>query len=307
MNQRYKRRLVMMDEPIRTFSNLEISCHRSAAHRETSASLDLYMTRHHKQPQHQEQEEVSFVFPANYVHKISSNGSSDDTMTTPSLHHDDETSNAPTDATMTHGPLHEEKETPSIPQQKLCSAVEALRLSPSPQAEEERNVIKKNVNFILDQHGNVACAYLESEGSLTEEEKQAVWWQPMEFKLFRRYCKKAAQLARNSEYSENFTKVYDACSKSHITDVHEHCHISRTHARGLEVVVFPTLVQARKLVVKGVVKTQEKLPKSMDFDQRAKVLSATSRCLTGRSRLLSRVFAVGDEEVAKDCYYSMQG
>jgi hypothetical protein len=164
---------------------------------------------------------------------------------------------------------------------------------------------KRRIRFLLDTDSDsVYCEYFPAPPPLSAQEKQAVWWQPVEFKLFRRYCKKAAQLARNSDYANDFTKVYDACSAKHITDISEHCHISRTHVRGLEVVVFPALIQARKLVVKGVVKTQDKLPPGMTAEQKQKVLSATSRCLTGRARLLARVYAVGDEEVAKDIAYA---
>jgi hypothetical protein len=290
-----------MDEPVRTFANLEITCSRSrraSFPREASTSLDLYMNRNKQPKQQLEQEEISFVFPS-FIHK--SSPSSDDTLTTcnasMSTFQSMASGSTAGTASTTNGPLHQQEDNtrPAAPQ--------TIRRIPS--IEPSRRRIVNPVRFLLDDDGNVVCAYLPSEGPLTDEEKQAVWWQPLEFKLFRRYCKKAAQIARNSEYAEHFTKVYDACSQKHITDVREHCHIARSHARGLEVVVFPTLVQARKLVVKGVIKTQEKLPASMDADQRAKVLSATSRCLTGRSRLLSRVFAVGDEEIAKDCYYSM--
>ena len=279
---------------------------------ETSASLDLYMTRHasKQQPQHEQQQEgtqVSFVFPANHKNGMHS----DDTTcnTSMSTFHSVASGASSTAATAPpQGPIHQQDEAirnfvQTAGQMSYYQEDHEQQL----QQQQRNRRIDKGVEFILDEDGDVFCDYLEPEGPLTDDEKQAVWWQPMEFKLFRRYCKKAAQLARNSEYAEHFTKVYDACSQKHITDVREHCHIARTHARGLEVVVFPTLVQARKLVIKGVVKTQEKLPTAMDADQRAKVLSATSRCLTGRSRLLSRVFAVGDEEIAKDCYYSMKG
>lgn len=286
----------MMDEPIRTFSNLEISCAIKPSAREAAASLDRYMTRN-KHLDHREHDEISLLFPPNHIRKFIPHN--DDTLTTCSTSISTCHSVTSGSSASARGPLHHQESSLlnncDIPQRRRSFG------------EESQVPAKKKVEFRLEEGGNVFCAYFEPEGPLSDEEKLAVWWQPMEFKLFRRYCKKAAQIARNSEYADHFTKVYDACSQKHITDVREHCHIARTHARGLEVVVFPTLVQARKLVIKGVVKTQEKLPATMDADQRAKVLSATSRCLTGRSRLLSRVFAVGDEEVAKDCYYSMKG
>lgn len=164
---------------------------------------------------------------------------------------------------------------------------------------------RKTVRFAVDGEDEVLVEAFEAEGPLSEAEKKAMWWQPIEFKLFRRYCKKAAEVARKSDYPDDFTKVYDACSAKHVQDITELCHISRAHVRGLEVVVFPALVQARKLVVKGVVKTQEKLPANMQPDHRQRIISATSRCLTGRARLLARVYGVGDEEVAKDCYYAI--
>lgn len=296
-----------MDEPARSLANLEISCpmerRRSSPTETTISSLDLYMHRS-KQLTPRDSEEVSFVFSPGCVrtpnshNEIGSNNSDHDTTATCDASmstFQSSTSVTTTTAPSIIRPLHQES----------SPIFDTQAVSRSSSLEIKKRPLMKNVQFLLDEYGNVVSDYLDAEGPLTEEEKQAVWWQPLEFKLFRRYCKKAAQIARNSEYAEHFTKVYDACSQKHITDVREHCHISRTHARGLEVVVFPTLVQARKLVIKGVVKTQEKLPATMDAEQKAKVLSATSRCLTGRSRLLSRVFAVGDEEVARDCYYCM--
>lgn len=163
----------------------------------------------------------------------------------------------------------------------------------------------KCVRFALDKNDDPLTEEFESSLTLTEKEKASMWWQPQEFKMFRRYCRKAAEIARTSNYPDEFTKAYDACSGKHIQDMAQFSHVSRVHVRGLEAVVFPALVRARKLVVRGVVKTQEKLPETMGPVERAKVLSATSRCLSGRARLLARVFGVGDEEVAKDCYYSM--
>lgn len=163
----------------------------------------------------------------------------------------------------------------------------------------------KCVRFALDKDDEPITEKLDSEGPISEEEKALMWWQPLEFRMFRRYCRRAAEIARGSNYPDEFTKVYDACSGKHIPDMTQYCHVSRVHVRGLEAVVFPALVRARKLVVKGVVKTQEKLPDDIGPDEKAKILSATSRCLTGRAKLLARVFGVGDEEVAKDCYYSM--
>lgn len=164
---------------------------------------------------------------------------------------------------------------------------------------------RKCVKFALDDNDEPLTEEFESEGPLSPEEVASIWWQPLEFRLFRRYCKKTAEAARQSDYVDRFTRVYDICSGKHINDLTEHTHISRSTVRGLEAVVFPALVQARKLVVRGVVKTQIKLPEYMSAEERARVISATSRCLTGRARMLARVYGVGDEEVAKDCYYSM--
>jgi len=162
---------------------------------------------------------------------------------------------------------------------------------------------QKCVRFAFDKDDDVMVEEFEAEGPLTDEEKVSMWWQPLEFKIFRRYCKKAAEIARKSKYVNEFTRVYDACSAKHLQDVTELCHISRVHVRGLELVVFPTLCRARKLVIRGVVQTQDRLPDGMDVEERAKILAATSKCLTGRARMLARVLGVGDEEVAKECSF----
>jgi len=173
--------------------------------------------------------------------------------------------------------------------------------------------LRKCVRFDLScGDGEPFCEEFEpKDGCITDEERVATWWQPMEFQLFRRYCRRAAEIARKSkDYPDKFARVYDACSsKNNVGDglSAEFSDVSRVSVRGLEAIVFPALVQARKLVVKGVVQTQQKLAadSSMGFEERAKILSSTSRCLTARSRVLARVFGAGDEEVAKDCYYSM--
>jgi hypothetical protein len=157
------------------------------------------------------------------------------------------------------------------------------------------------VRFALRRDNEVAIEQIDSEGPLTEDEKALIWWQPAEYKVFRRYCKKAAEAARKTKYVDEFTRVYDACSAMFVADVTELCHISRPHVRGLELVVFPTLCKARKLVVRGVLQTQNLLPESMGEDERAKVLAATSKYMSGRARMLARVLGVGDEEVAREC------
>jgi len=174
------------------------------------------------------------------------------------------------------------------------------------QHERSPSPTRRRVRFSLDADDEPYCEEFESAGPITEEEKLSMWWQPMEFKLFRRYCKRSADIARKSGYAENFQQVYAACAKGHVDDAAEMgSTISRISVRGLEAVTFPTLVQARRLVVKGVVNTQRKLDRNMSYEERAKVLRASSRCLTGRAKLLARILGAGDEEVAKDCYYSM--
>jgi hypothetical protein len=164
---------------------------------------------------------------------------------------------------------------------------------------------KKELQFMLDAEGEPFCEYFEIE-AWSDEEKPNVWWQPLDFKVFRRYCRRSADLARSSaSFVNEFTRVYDACCTDHVDNLLEFSDISRSHVRGLEIVVFPALARARKLVVKGVVTAQYEIPEDMDLEKRAKVISATSRLLTGRARLLARVYGVGDEEVANDCYYSM--
>ena len=159
----------------------------------------------------------------------------------------------------------------------------------------------KCVRFAYDREYEILVQEFESEGPLTESEKADVWWQPAEYKTFRRYCRKAAEAARETKYVAEFTRVYEACSAKYLPDVTELCHISRPHVRGLEPVVFPSLCKARKLVIQGVVQTQELLPAGMGGDERAKVLAATSKCMSGRARMLARVLGVGDEEVALEC------
>jgi hypothetical protein len=159
----------------------------------------------------------------------------------------------------------------------------------------------RTVRFALHKDHEVLIEEIESEGPLSDDEKAAMWWQPIDYKAFRLHCKKAAEVARKTKYVEEFTRVYDACSAKFVADVTEICHISRSRVRGLEAVVFPTLSKARKLVIQGVIKTQQFLPDGMEDDDRSRVLAATSKCMSGRARMLARVLGVGDEEVALEC------
>mmetsp|Transcript_1801 Transcript_1801/g.4159 ORF Transcript_1801/g.4159 Transcript_1801/m.4159 type:complete len:482 (+) Transcript_1801:428-1873(+) len=82
--------------------------------------------------------------------------------------------------------------------------------------------------------------------------------------------------------------------------------ISDTPIRGLEQRIFPEAVAERQKVVARVVAAQKKLPDKLTADQKSKLLRAASQNLTRKSRMLARLYGIGDENVANQALQHQQ-
>jgi hypothetical protein len=159
--------------------------------------------------------------------------------------------------------------------------------------------ISKKVVFALDVEGNVleTCCYPRVT-ELTPEDRQILWYRGSEFKYFRKYCKKLATIAAASKYGKDFHKTYRACTRTDVKDLDKYSKIANSAARGLEVLVAPVLMKDRKTAVRTILNAQAKFPEDMPMADQQTILCATSRVLSRHSRLLAKLLATGDANVA---------
>ena len=172
-----------------------------------------------------------------------------------------------------------------------------------------RPVLKKkmesrSVSFELDNDGENVKVYVDHSSSvivLTEEEKQSLWWSAVEtavmaekLRLISLYYHK-----HKGEYKANFVHLFLRCSRSSINH-EEGIQIvpderGRRSARGLERHINEILCQYRSKYVKTILDIQSKMPPSLSYEIKAKLLKATSSKLTKPSRNLARFLAYEDQ------------
>jgi hypothetical protein len=160
---------------------------------------------------------------------------------------------------------------------------------------------RKRVRFATDTEGNVLCHELENkEPPMTEDEIEASWCSPTEFKLFRRLCRKEVRTARKTTYRTDFRKLYTACEEGDVTSVmQEKQAIANSSCRGLELLIFPDLHSDRKTAIRTIIRTQKALPVCLTAEHREKALASVSRFLSKQTRQLSHLLGTGDAAVAR--------
>jgi hypothetical protein len=102
------------------------------------------------------------------------------------------------------------------------------------------------------------------------------------------------------EFNERYRQALDLLSNpaESISVDDLPCNLSETAIRGLEPKVFPETVTERRGIVRKVVAAQDRLPEGLAPEQQSKLLRAVSQNLTRRSRLLARLYGMGDANVA---------
>jgi hypothetical protein len=140
---------------------------------------------------------------------------------------------------------------------------------------------------------------------MTDEERAAVFWKPLEYKLFKQYSKRIVQTLFKSDSNNRLHKAFQICANAKKWDekwlTTTLCtELSHTPARGLEVVACPQLFAARKKTIKIVVSAQYQIP---DEDTNPdEVLRTVSEVLSNPARRLARILGHSDQDVVKHLY-----
>jgi hypothetical protein len=140
---------------------------------------------------------------------------------------------------------------------------------------------------------------------MTDEERAAAFWKPLEYKLFKQYSKRIVQTLFKSDSNNRLQKAFQICVEAEKWDekwlTTTLCtEVSHTPARGLEVVACPQLFAARSKTIKIVVSAQNKIPE--DDTNPDEVLRTISEVLSNPARRLARMLGHSDRDVAKHVY-----
>jgi hypothetical protein len=74
--------------------------------------------------------------------------------------------------------------------------------------------------------------------------------------------------------------------------------LSEVAIRGLEQNIFPEVVAGRQDIIRKVLVAQERLPGGLAPERQSKLLRLVSQNMTRQSRLLARLYGMGDANVA---------
>lgn len=153
----------------------------------------------------------------------------------------------------------------------------------------------------------------EASPAMTDEEKAAAWWKPIEFRLFRRTGKRVVQTMANSDHSTHLTKVYQRIASVKVGEQLEPLQpqvpriLADSPVRGLEVLVHQQIMIDRRAHVLGVMAAQSKLAAvnksanctKFSSEDRCKYLAACSALLSRQARTMGFIMALGDEEIVE--------
>jgi hypothetical protein len=158
---------------------------------------------------------------------------------------------------------------------------------------------KRQVRFFVDEKDQPITESRGAVGELTLKDRERLWYSNADFKYFRRYSKKLATIAAQSNYGKEFAKVYKTCGSTEVHDLTHCSRIANSAARGLEVATLEVLLKDRKAAIRGVLNAQAKIPVDMPIDKRQKIICATAKILSRQARLLARVLGNGDAAIAR--------
>jgi hypothetical protein len=176
------------------------------------------------------------------------------------------------------------------------SSTRTLKQDPSQITESSR---RPRVRFSDDPVTFVA----ESPPPMTDEERAAVFWKPLEYKLFKQYSKRIVQTLFKSDSNNRLHKAFQICVEAEKWDskwlTTTLCtELSHTPARGLEVVACPQLFAARSKLIQIVVSAQYQIPED-DTTNPDDVLRTVSEALSNPARRLARILGHSDQDTAQ--------
>jgi hypothetical protein len=137
---------------------------------------------------------------------------------------------------------------------------------------------------------------------MTDEEKAAVFWKPLEYKLFRQYSKRIVQTLYKSDGNNKLQKAFRICAETEKWDDRwlsaTLCKdLSQTPLRGLESVACPRLLAYRRKTLKIVVSAQDQIPEETTNPD--EVLRTVSEALSNPARRLARILGHSDQDVVQ--------
>mmetsp|Transcript_745 Transcript_745/g.1366 ORF Transcript_745/g.1366 Transcript_745/m.1366 type:complete len:284 (-) Transcript_745:57-908(-) len=180
--------------------------------------------------------------------------------------------------------------------------------------------------------GRLVRKSIYGRATLTAQEKKALWW---DMQSLRRSVKRTIRLYKandeqpqqggspsssssssshlscctsNAEFAQRYRQTRELCNANAINDgmgqqgeLPIHRLLSEAPMRGLEQRLFPENIVERQEIIRKVLAAQDKLPTQLSPEQQAKLLRAASQNLTRGSRLLARLYGMGDAAAAAAC------
>ena len=168
-----------------------------------------------------------------------------------------------------------------------------------------RSTSYRRVHFQMNQEsGRIVRRSVYGRVTLTEEEKQALWWDKP---TLRKSAKQSLREFKANEHCEGpsfedfrqrYRMVMDKVASNSMEGCAEEMNLSDSPIRGLEQHVFPETMAAKQSIIRKVVAAQDRLPSQLPPEQQSKLLRAASQNLTKSSRLLARLKGMGDASIA---------
>jgi hypothetical protein len=162
-----------------------------------------------------------------------------------------------------------------------------------------------SVTFHVDEKNQIKTEQIESQLSLTPEERQNMWWTKKENS--RIYEKTKALIihfrTEQTDYLTDFNQMFKECAGASSKRLRDYGFVDlhgRREARGLERQIHAILPKYRNKFVEYVLEVQAKIPKEVEPEVKSRMLCAKSLQLSRPSRALARINAYHDlNEVLK--------
>ena len=140
--------------------------------------------------------------------------------------------------------------------------------------------------------------------SLTEEEKQALWWDKPSLRKSVKQSLREFKANVHSEgpsfeeFSQRYRFVMEKVASNTMEGDTDTVNLSDFPCRGLEQHIFPETMACKESIIRKVVAAQDRLPIQLPPEQQAKMLRVASQTLTKTSRALARLKGMGDASIA---------
>jgi hypothetical protein len=143
----------------------------------------------------------------------------------------------------------------------------------------------------------------ESPEPMTNEEKAAVFWKPLEYRLFRLCSKRLVVTMVKSDRTKNLQQIYQVCEETEHwnemwLDTAPCRNLSNSPMRGLEVVACTSLMENRHKAITCVLLAQGGTPQD-DSTNPDDFLKSVAQALSRPARRLARILGHSDQAIAE--------